>query len=450
MRPGCRPSPSTFALAILAVLALSLGVRAWGQSGTPAPAQVEAYRAAYRDLLRQPLDLARLYRFAELALEVGEPRVAARALGRVLLTNPALTAVRVRLGILYYDLGERALARAELLKARDDRTAPPQVLATAERYLAAIEGHVPRQDLVARVELGLRYQSNGTAGPSDDRILFRDQRRRVPDSAKKADDEDFYALVQLKHAYRLEAERPTAWESTLDAYLSQRLEQERLSFLSLVGTSGLRFGSADGERSLRPHLVASYEGLNRTTYGGGAGLGLEGSARLSPSTLADFLVTGSYWLFNDTGRWEENSDHQGPRLDATAGLTFELGPGTALGLAVLGGRSFAAKPAQANNRLGLELRLSQSFAAPWGVTSRPWSASLGGQWVHRWHDDPDHDIDSNTSRRDDLLRVFAGASVPLGDSVSLVVRGGYTHNASNIRNYQWAGYDVAAGIGIAF
>lgn len=450
MSPRRGPSNSTiqFVIPVFLVFAFCLGALA--QTDRVSPGLVEAYRAAYRDLLRRPLDLDRLYRFAGLAEQVGEPRMAARALDRILLTNPALIPVRVRLGIVYYNLGELTLARAQLLKARADSAASPQVLATAEQYLAAIEGRTRRQELTGWLEAGVRYQTNGTAGPRDDRILFRGQPQEVPDGSRKADDQDIYALAYIKHAYRLEAERPTAWESTLDAYLFQRLEQQRLSYLSLVGTTGPRFGSAEAAATFRPHLVASYEGVHQTTYGGGVGLGLDGVWRLSPATLADFLVIGGYRLYNDTGRWGENSDHQGPNLAGSLGLTFSLRPRTALRLGLFAERQFAAKAAQANTRLGPELRLTQLFDAPWGVTSLPWSVSLAAQWTRRWHDEPDHDIDPDTERRDDLFRVYASTSIPMTRSWSLVVRGGMTRNASNIRNYQWDNYDLSAGLGVRF
>ena len=131
-------------------------------------------------------------------------------------------------------------------------------------------------------------------------------------------------------------------------------------------------------------------------------------------------------------------------------MTFSLRPRTALRFGLFAERSFALKPAQANTRLGPELRLTQVFDAPWSVTSLPWSASLSAQWTRTWHDEPDHDIDPDTERRDDLFHITAGASIPMTRSLSLVLRGGMTRNASKIRNYQWGNYDVSAGLGVSF
>ena len=98
-----------------AAAAVALGVLV----SAPASAQPTAtlqglerqYEAAFQEIFKDPGNLDKTFRYAELAVELGNFEAAISALERMLLINPNLPRVRLELGVLYFRLGSYQLAR---------------------------------------------------------------------------------------------------------------------------------------------------------------------------------------------------------------------------------------------------------------------------------------------------------------------------------------------------
>ena len=97
--------------------------------GTPvADADVDAaYDKAFQELFRDPGNLDKSFRFAELAVRKGNFEAAISALERMLLINPDLPRVRLELGVLYFRIGSFAIARSYLTRVLDSPDAPQEV-----------------------------------------------------------------------------------------------------------------------------------------------------------------------------------------------------------------------------------------------------------------------------------------------------------------------------------
>jgi tetratricopeptide (TPR) repeat protein len=89
-------------------------------------------------MLRRPDNLDVGFAYAEVAAQLGDYEAAVSALGRMLLFNPNLPRVQLKLGALYFWMGSFDLARAYF-----DKTAaanlPPAVRQRINDYLAQIE-----------------------------------------------------------------------------------------------------------------------------------------------------------------------------------------------------------------------------------------------------------------------------------------------------------------------
>ena len=75
------------------------------------------YEAAFQAVLKDPGNLDKTFRYAELAVAVGDLEGAVSALERMLIYNPKLPRVRLELGSLYFRLGSYAVAKSYLTRA---------------------------------------------------------------------------------------------------------------------------------------------------------------------------------------------------------------------------------------------------------------------------------------------------------------------------------------------
>lgn len=84
----------------------------WSQSaGGDSDALEQQYEEAFQELFRDPGNLEKTFKFAELAVKVGNYETAISALERMLLVNPNLPRVRLELGVLYFRLGSYQVAK---------------------------------------------------------------------------------------------------------------------------------------------------------------------------------------------------------------------------------------------------------------------------------------------------------------------------------------------------
>ena len=141
------------------------------------------YDAMFAQVLREPANLDLSFRFAEIATAAGDYEAAIGALERMLSYNPALPRVRLELGILYFRLGSYEMARSYLAGALAGADVPPEVRARVEPFLFEID-RPPRHDTVERFgQLGVRFQTNANASPSE---LARSRGRRLRRHSRSA------------------------------------------------------------------------------------------------------------------------------------------------------------------------------------------------------------------------------------------------------------------------
>src|ERR1700753_3703581 len=103
-------------LGLLAAIALAAALPAAAQT-VPADRRAE-YDAAFQDTLKNPSDPETAFRFARLAVRVGDMRGAISALERLLVVDVAPPNVKLELGVLYFRLGSNQAARDYLESAQ--------------------------------------------------------------------------------------------------------------------------------------------------------------------------------------------------------------------------------------------------------------------------------------------------------------------------------------------
>ncbi|MDP6069639.1 MAG: tetratricopeptide repeat protein, partial [Alphaproteobacteria bacterium] len=94
------------------------------------------YEKAFDEVFRDPGNLDKSFRFAELAIKIGNYEAAISALERMLLVNPNLPRVRLELGVLYFRLGSYRTARSYLRRVKEAADVPPEVTSSDFSYNA--------------------------------------------------------------------------------------------------------------------------------------------------------------------------------------------------------------------------------------------------------------------------------------------------------------------------
>jgi tetratricopeptide (TPR) repeat protein len=142
---------------LIAALALLVALPAAAQ---PAASDRRAeYEAAFQDTLKNPSDPETAFRFARLAVRVGDIRGAISALERLLLLDADQPNVKLELGVLYARLGSLEAARGYLESAKASGRADAATRHRADQVVAGIDDRTRRSHFSGEV------RTMPTAGP---------------------------------------------------------------------------------------------------------------------------------------------------------------------------------------------------------------------------------------------------------------------------------------------
>jgi tetratricopeptide (TPR) repeat protein len=103
----------------------------------PTPQLRAAYEAALVLTLKMPADPDTLFKFAVLAVKLGDMEGAISALERLLLIENDLPEVKLELGVLYYRIGANIMAVVHLEAAAASPSATPETRQRAGVFLEA-------------------------------------------------------------------------------------------------------------------------------------------------------------------------------------------------------------------------------------------------------------------------------------------------------------------------
>jgi len=200
------------ALRLLALLFVGLTI-SWSVAAQQAPtadADLDAeYDKAFQELFRDPGNLDKSFRFAELAVRKGNFEAAISALERMLLINPDLPRVRLELGVLYFRIGSYAIARSYLTRVLQSPDAPQEVQDRVQVFLAEIDSRLTRGSLSGSVFFGARFSDNANAGPNSPNVLANGVAATLGDEFTNKSDRNYFVSAQLNHSSktRFQAQR---------------------------------------------------------------------------------------------------------------------------------------------------------------------------------------------------------------------------------------------------
>jgi thioredoxin-like negative regulator of GroEL len=132
---------SIIACVFIRKLCFALFLGATLLSALPANAyatDTRAFMQAFRHSYKNPADVNAALAYAQEAVKIGNYEAAIPPLERILMFNPKLTEVRLEVGVLYYLLNSKDMARKHLSQVANDSATTDTNKARAASYLAKL------------------------------------------------------------------------------------------------------------------------------------------------------------------------------------------------------------------------------------------------------------------------------------------------------------------------
>jgi tetratricopeptide (TPR) repeat protein len=407
-------------------------------ASTPTPELRRQYDAAFAAMLANPGNLDIIFKFAELAVAVGDLEGAVSALERMLLIDANLPRVRLELGVLYYRLGSFEAARTYLMAALASPALPADVRARAQTFLAEIERQRSPWRLSGTAMAGIRYQSNANAAPTGT-VRVGGIPAQLDDNATADEDWNAFAALNVIHELDMGTQYGEALETRVAGYVARQFQRTEVD-VSLVSLStGPRYvllpKMIDG-LSVRPSVALDYVALDDKTDYIAHGLSLALDKKIGRDVVGigfDFRQRN----FNNSRDNPFNEDRSGRELGGRFTWDFIFAQWMG-GSFTTGFYDYDARKSWESYeefQLGLSLTFYVHFS-PF-VKEQKTALVLAGSYLNTKYNKPDLTIDPEKRRHDQDYRISLTGSLPLTQTIALVVQGGYAERASNIPNYDY-------------
>lgn len=454
------------AAGLTAMLATMLAVPAAAQTRAPAlqdrnvvddddgRSQAELkrlYEAAFAAMLADPGDLDKSFRFAGLAVRVGDLEGAVTALERMLLINANLPRVRLELGVLYFRLGSYEAARNYLATALEAPNMPPEVRERAERFMAQIEKQQSPSRLFGTVLAGLRWQSNANAAPTGN-VRVGGFDAKLDDNSVAESDFNAFLAAQVVHLWDFGWQSGDHLDTRLNVYVARQFKRQDVNATVAVASIGPRFTllpESTSGLSLRVAAAADFVMLDDRREYLAPGVAVSLDKRWENSLLS----LGFDWRrrdYHDTKVRPFNSLRDGD--DWTGRLSFEHAFNDWLGVALTAGYTrFDGRVGWESYReglVGLSLTL-QPFTSPF-QSDQNVVFTLSAAHLRSRYDKVDVVIDPDVRRKDRDWRLALTMNMPLAADWSMLVQGGYNRRDSSLPNYEYKNWFTMTGIAWRF
>ena len=329
------------------LLASALVSQAHGQSGTDSQAQRD-FEATFSRMLQDPANLDVTFRYAELAVQVGDFEAAISALERMLLYNPNLPRGRLELGRV-----------AVFLDEIDKRL-------SNHRFAASVYG-------------GMRYQTNANAGPKAPDITLLGGQATLNGRFTEKKDWNAFISGTLRHTYDPQLQGGEVMETDLLLYGSQQTSQHQLDLVFTELKTGPRARFMRDWFETASYAVASMVHLDESPYFWSYGIGSSFDATVAEATNGSLDISAKDRAFRaDAGR-PTARNQSGPEYQATLDLRRQLSDSLLLS-GTLGWKEIDARQSLHSNReweFGTRPSISRPTppSTPTAIGAMPKSAS---------------------------------------------------------------------------
>jgi hypothetical protein len=426
--------------AALVALGLLISVPAGAQPTGTLQELERQYEAAFEETFKDPGNLDRTFRYAELAVEIGNFEAAISALERMLLINPNLPRVRLELGVLYFRLGSYQLARTYLLRALEGDP-PADVRANVEKFLAEIDNRLSRYQVSGSIYGGWRVQTNANAGPTSTAVRANGVAATLADENTDQGDSNFFVSGNVNHVYDLLTQNGMVIETNAIVFGSEQKDQKQLDLLFLSVNSGPRAKMLTSA-TYRPYVVGNVVRLEDVPYLRSFGLGINLTNQFSSTFSGEFNAERLEQSFSNNGRRATVTDQDGAQTEVRLRGRYRYNEDVQLSLGATAVDGDADRTFEATREYGVSLGATSAYSPrelvglPNGG-SAPWVTALTGARNITDYGAGNPSVDTNIKRFDKEWRFTLVHSIQLQHALTLIATVQRTYVDSNISNFSY-------------
>ena len=424
-------------------------VPAFAQQQGAEPESLQAqYDAAFQEVLRSPGNLDVMFKFAGIAVRLGNYEAAISTLERMLLFNPELPRVRLELGVLYFRLGSFDVSRSYLKRAIEGKDVPQEVRTRVEAFLDEIDKRSSRNQFSGSVFFGARYQTNANAGPGSADVRAAGFDAVLEDEFLGQDDFNVFASAVVQHDLDLHTQENETWRTIGRAYWSRQFSLRQFDVGVLEMTTGPRlavYPDRFEDLSFRPYLLAGLVTLERARFFYTLGGGFQVRKPIGQRIIVD----GGYEL----RRKEFRNTARRPNSDGLSGYEHAVGLGGryAITEAIILNLHFsfvdddARVEFNSNTEFAVSAGISARYDAPFQITAWPWQSVFSVSRIITNYSEPDPAVDPNIERLDHEWRLTLTNSFGLTEDWSIILQLQRVINDSNLSNFEFDNDTVLIG-----
>ncbi len=394
----------------------------------------EQYDAAFLEMYEDVGNLDKTFRFAELAIAVGDLEGAVAALERMLIIEPDLPQVRMQLGTLYFQLASYAMALTYLNAVVAHEEVPDDVKQSAKDLITQIDALTSPHRFNGTVLAGVRYQSNANGGPMTQNIRLFGGSAVLDEEYTRQSDWDVSLAGQFNYVYDFETEPTATLETGISAYSSWQDTQSQVDttlFELQVGPRVVYTPKPGTALDLRPYAVVNDMALGGKDSFEGIGAGLDLAFRTSMSSS---WTAGTRYVNRDYSQATEVG-LKGPRLRVFGGRTFGISDMTIGTINLSAFNEDTDETSSAYWEYGAQAVVQHILGKLLTFSPSPWMLSMTAGFYDKSYDEANPAVDASVVRKDRTLRTSASLVIPLTVNLNLMTTAGYTDVDSNLPNY---------------
>lgn len=435
-----------FAALLLLGVALASPVHAQ-QNQVDDPALEEAYSKAFQELFKDPGNLDKSFRFAELAVQKGNFEAAISALERMLLINPDLPRVRLELGVLYFRIGSYAIARSYLTRVREAPDVPQEVLDRVDTFLAEIDNRLSRSNLSGSIFLGFRHSDNANAGPNSPNVVANGVAATLDDQFTNKTDNNYFVSAQINHSYDLLTQRSELLESSGTLYVSEQRRQKQLDIVFLEAQSGVRgpfVQTLVPGATAKPYVLGNMVYLQDSWYQFSVGLGFKVVLPLSQRLRTTANVEHKSEHFRNDSNRTTSSQQTGPESSLSVQTSYVLTETLQLGLNVAAAAQEAKESFNAFRELQVGVNATKLFPVE-ALAAGPVSVTGSVTRVASQYRSPNSTVDANRKRQDHEWRGSLTGAIPVTQDWTVIGTVQRTTVDSSLANFTYRATSITIG-----
>lgn len=429
----------------------SMGGLAWAQSAaaSAAAARDPEYQALFKRMYANPTDMEATFRFAEVAIRLGDYEAAIGALERMLFYNPDLARVKLELGSLYLRIGGTQMARSYFEQAIATPGAPADVKTAAQEFLSRGESAGSPHGFSLFVNAGMRYQTNASAGPTGTLVRSFGDDTALNGEFGRVPDWNYFGLTNAGYSHDLGG--GVAAEFSFFGYYAKQVKLSQFDLGLADFQVGPRFAvpfPMVSGASVKVYAIGTASWLAENPYYSGGGAGI--SSR--------FIIADAMWL-EPSYEYRDRNFKDSAVFTTASEQTGKLQVAALTGDGRLFGVAWIARLSAGWNRTDSAIFDFNSYDRLSGDIGFPMPFSLTSWWgtAHQFvftptagfsHTDfkrPNPTIDRTVTRADSEWRIGAALDMQVYGNWGIRTHVQHAETSSNLPNFDMKNLSVSIG-----